>query len=143
MSDEKIILFISDDAAEARLCEMILQHARHDRVMLVPCRSDALRTALTDSCPHVIFLAHGYGAMGDLLSLYQCIRSHATGTNIPVVFWRTDMFAARVHEAITLGISGYIPVVCQPDDIIAARDAALAGIHHFPLVNYGQYRKRR
>ncbi|MEO7912609.1 MAG: hypothetical protein ABIV47_23415 [Roseiflexaceae bacterium] len=143
MSSERLILFVSDNAAEAKLCELILHHKRQDRVILVPCIPEAIRIAVTEHLPNAIFIDHGYNNAGARLSLYQAIRTLNDGMSIPVVFWRTDMFSTRSQEAITLGLSGYIPVVCQPDDIVAAGDAAITGATYFPQINQGQYRKIR
>ncbi len=70
------------------------------------------------------------------MSLYQAIRSFDNGKRIPVVFWRTDWFATHLQEATSLGIRGYIPVVYQPKEIIAARDAVIAGGNYFPRLGH-------
>jgi DNA-binding NarL/FixJ family response regulator len=132
MPRDKVILFVHDDPAEVMLCEMILHRERQDRVIHVSCLPEAVQSAITEHVPNVIFLGHG---KSDRMSLYQAIRSFNNGRNIPVVFWRTDRFATRLQEAVSLGISGSIPVVYQPNEIIAARDAVIAGGNYFPRGN--------
>jgi PleD family two-component response regulator len=125
------VLFICDNELEGLLIELILTTERGDTVRWVLYHDDVLADAEKDP-PDLIILEFTIRHV-DVLGLCQLLRAGPVLKDIPILLWGVSV-PERVHQSVKpVGIQGYLPLVCGPQDLLAARDAVLRGDTYYPL----------
>jgi CheY-like chemotaxis protein len=127
------VLYVSNDFDEGKLLELILGSKRNDRV--ITCAPDLHSVQLVAGREHIGLVLLKFITGVDNLDgflLYRQLRSVPALEEVPVLFWRVPNPKTVYREAQRLGVSGCIHFVFQPQDLLAARDAALMGDTYYP-----------
>ena len=125
------VLFICDNGTEGMLIERILTGERHDIVRWV-CYHDGVLGDAEQDVPDLIIVEFTICHV-DVLHLCQLLRARPALKHIPILLWRVSV-PQRVHKSVErIGIQGYLPFVCEPQELVAARDAVLDGDSYYPL----------
>jgi DNA-binding response OmpR family regulator len=124
------VLFVDEDLDEEGLIRLILANERKDRV--IASKPDIPRIKLTAKQKQIDLVLLAFLGSESFL-LYQQLRSIHSLHQVPILLWRVANPKMVSAKAKQLGAAGFVPLVFQPQDLLAARDAALIGDTYYPL----------
>lgn len=125
------LLFISEDFDEWKLLKLILESERNDKVITCIPDFHEIQSIVERKQVDLVLLTFVINKLDSFL-LYQQLRSIPSLSEIPVLFWRVPHPKAVYSQAQQCGIAGCIHYIFQPQDLLAARDAVLAGGTYYP-----------
>ena len=109
---------------------LVLQRKRGDRTQLIVGGDQGLQ-AVQEDLPDAVFIylwAHDPGA----LEFCQQIRDVPRAECLPVIVWGAKSPSDICSQLRDVGATGYLYQPCTPDEVLAARDAALKGETYYP-----------
>jgi len=125
------LLFISEIFDEWRLLKLILEGERNDEVITCIPDFHKIQSVVEREQVDLVLLTFVIDKRDSFL-LYQQLRSIPSLRETPVLFWRVPRPKAVYSQAQQFGIAGCIHYIFQPQDLLAARDAVLAGGTYYP-----------
>jgi DNA-binding NarL/FixJ family response regulator len=124
------VLFVDEDLDEEGLIRLILANERKDRV--IASKPDIRRIKLIAEQTQIDLILLAFLASKSF-ALYRQLGSIQSLRQVPVLLWRVPNPEVIHAEAQRLGVAGFVPLVFRPQDLLAARDAALIGDTYYPL----------
>jgi DNA-binding NarL/FixJ family response regulator len=116
--------------AMGRIVRLVLERRRGDHVLVALDPQKWLPICRADP-PDAIFM-YLWAGEPDALAFCAQIRVWPQTRHVPVIVWGALDPARICPDLRQAGASGYLFQPCTPDEIVAARDAALVGGTYFP-----------
>ena len=129
------VLVIDDEPAWEELIKLMLERERDDEVLFAPGGRQGLAVAEQER-PDLILLDI---VMPDLdgWEVYQRLRAVPALQATPILFQAAMSPEMVYSEAQRVGAAGYVCEPYAPNDLLAARDAALQGDTYYPPLPEG------
>ncbi|HET91252.1 MAG TPA: response regulator [Chloroflexi bacterium] len=124
------ILVIDTDPEQGDLIQMILGRGRDDQVQYAHGGRRGVAAASADP-PDLVIVNLMMGGMSGL-EVYQRLAAAPTLARIPVLFqtaWEQERSYSKAREC---GARGCLTLPCDPQELVAARDALLRGETYYP-----------